>query len=548
MIPYIKKQKTLKDGSIIYTLPFGTHEGYYYFPANDCRPNLINYGFTGPTFLVIPDGKISAKDAVKLADETGLKDLAARNGMGISFLLPNGYSWADDPQGAYEEFADSLIIARDNFYNGLGTVMHPEDHEKIEYGILGAVVRLYVYAFGSGADYVAKYYIKPVQKKVILGDLGRSDISMTCVTLQGGTVLPAAEKNDLHVCSVGNTPEYNKILRKNCAELMTADELDVEGQYKEIMGQWKRWAGAVRRVVNYDEAGIAQIPESAIVPVSPDNPAFPRRFGPPVKEHKIGYVTFYDENLDVKHEKHPLVFVFHGGGDSSLATSLIAEWPEIAKREGFIVVAPEAHMGITATEVIALLEHLKEEYAIDEEKVYSTGFSMGGGKSWDLYEQYPQYFAGIAPMDATGIAVQGARLLDPEKSNQDVLVPMFYIGGCASPLPELPKHGEASCERFRYLARVNQWKQGSEINFEDKENWADPEICLVGEKVEHLSDEVFPQSDYVLHSFESTDGNVYTQIMAVTNHQHELRRFTNECCWNFLKHFRRKADGRIVIE
>ena len=162
----------------------------------------------------------------------------------------------------------------------------------------------------------------------------------------------------------------------------------------------------------------------------------------------------------------------------------------------------------------------------------------------DLYEQYPQYFAGIAPMDATGIAVQGARLLDPEKSNQDVLVPMFYIGGCASPLPELPKHGEASCERFRYLARVNQWKQGSEINFEDKENWADPEICLVGEKVEHLSDEVFPQSDYVLHSFESADGNVYTQIMAVTNHQHELRRFTNECCWNFLKHFRRKADGR----
>ena len=68
-------------------------------------------------------------------------------------------------------------------------------------------------------DYVAKYYIKPVQKKVILGDLGRSDISMTCVTLQGGTVLPAAEKNDLHVCSVGNTPEYNKILRKNCVRL-----------------------------------------------------------------------------------------------------------------------------------------------------------------------------------------------------------------------------------------------------------------------------------------------------------------------------------------
>ena len=547
MIQYIKKQKQLKDGSILYTLPFGSHEGYYYFPANDCRSNLINYGFTGPTFLVVPDGKISGKEAVKLAEETGLKTLAARNGMGISFLLPNGDSWAEEPEGTYEEYADCLIIARDNFYNGLGTVMHPEDHEKIEYGILGAVVRMYVYAFGTGADYVAKHYLKPVKKSTVLGDLGRANISMTCCTLAGGTVLPEPEKNDIHVCSVGHSGEYNRILKEYCAEVLEAEELKAEEQFRLIMGQWKNWAGKVRKVVNYDEAGIATVAESAVVPVSPDNPAFPRRFGPPVKEHKIGYVTFYDENLDVKNVKRPLVFVFHGGGDSSLATSLIAEWPEIAKREGFIVVAPEAHMGITATEVIALLEHLKTEYAIDEEKVYSTGFSMGGGKSWDLYEQYPEYFAGIAPMDATGIAVLGNKLLDPEKCNQDVLVPMFYIGGCASPLPELPKHGEASSERFRYLARVNQWKQGDHIYFEEKESWADPEICLVGEKVEHLHDEVFPDSDYVLHSFESKDGNVYTQIMAVTNHQHELRRFTNECCWNFLKHFRRR-NGEIIIE
>ena len=43
-----------------------------------------------------------------------------------------------------------------------------------------------------------------------------------------------------------------------------------------------------------------------------------------------------------------------------------------------------------SNEVVSLIDHLCEEYAIDEERIYATGFSMGGIKSWDLFQQCPE--------------------------------------------------------------------------------------------------------------------------------------------------------------
>ncbi|MBR1861490.1 MAG: hypothetical protein IJ796_06495 [Lachnospiraceae bacterium] len=37
---------------------------------------------------------------------------------------------------------------------------------------------------------------------------------------------------------------------------------------------------------------------------------------------------------------------------------------------------------------------------IDEKRIYATGFSMGSGKTWDLYQEYPGSFAGFMPCSA----------------------------------------------------------------------------------------------------------------------------------------------------
>jgi len=286
---------------------------------------------------------------------------------------------------------------------------------------------------------------------------------------------------------------------------------------------------------------------SVMLPVSPDNIRFQRRFMSP-KEHKVGYVAFYDQNLDVKNGKVPLVLVFHGGGDSAYATASLAEWPEIGQREGFLTVAVEMHLNVTAAEVCALIDHLCKEYSIDESRIYATGFSMGGIKSWDLFEQFPERFAGLMPMNAVdhvGNNCQGGRT---PNVNRDTPVPLFYIGGASSFLVETPHHHERAIERVKYAMEVNRCTAPYNVRLEDKDTWEDPHFGLPGDRREVLRDEAYPGSEYTVRYFDSEDGNCYTCFMTVSNHGHEIRTFTNRFAWNFIKRFRRTPEGIKIGE
>ena len=251
--------------------------------------------------------------------------------------------------------------------------------------------------------------------------------------------------------------------------------------------------------------------------------------------------------LDVKNGKVPLVLVFHGGGDSAYATASLAEWPEIGQDEGFLTVAVEMHLAVSAKEVSALIDHLMTEYSIDPERIYATGFSMGGIKSWDLYEQIPQRFAALMPMDAIDYVGNNCFGGKTDTVNQDTPVPLFYIGGVDSFGVELPCHHERAIERIAYVSKVNQFRAPYQVSLNDREDWQDPLYGVPGDRTEVLHDEMFPESEYIVHYFDSIDGKCYTALMGVTHHAHEIRPFTNRFAWNFVKHFRRTPAG-IVIE
>lgn len=537
------------DGSILYEFLLDGFQTFLYMPASDLPYNLINYGFTGPTLAVFADRKLSGEEAKKLAEEIGLKQISQKNGMGIVFLNPKGEDWTGEEKGAYEALTDNLTIAQSNFRDGLAIMKNPAATDEIAYNILGSCVRMYVYGFGTGADYIATHYLGRVEGKAMLGDLGAADLTMTCCTLVQGNVLPTPEKNDIHVVSVGNTEEYNQILQDNCAEVVVKDELDLIDDYKTVIGNYRRWAGKIVPAYNYEAEGIVEKAESIMLPVPEDNFEFAKMhvFARP-KEHKVGYVTFYDQNLDVKNGKVPLMLVFHGGGDSAYATASLAEWPEIGQQEGFITVAVEMHMKVSPQDVSALIDHLLQEYSIDPEKIYATGFSMGGIKSWDLYECCPKRFAALLPMNAIDYVGNNCFGEKTKTVNEDTLVPLFYIGGQDSFGVELSCHHERAVERLAYVSKVNQFARPYDVKFEEKENWAEPQFGMQGDRVEVLHDEMFPESVYTVHYFDSQDGNCYTALMGVTKHAHEIRPFTNRFAWNFVKKFRRLQDGRIMIE
>ena len=111
-----------------------------------------------------------------------------------------------------------------------------------------------------------------------------------------------------------------------------------------------------------------------------------------------------------------LVFVFHGGAGTAKKIAQFTGFDELSQRRGFIVVYPQGlngHWNDGRKEetfrkhnesvddvgfVVALLESLKAEYAIDPNAVFATGLSNGGMFSHRLGIEHSQHFAAIAPV------------------------------------------------------------------------------------------------------------------------------------------------------
>ncbi|MBQ2582395.1 MAG: hypothetical protein II577_00650 [Erysipelotrichaceae bacterium] len=544
-----------ENGGYITTLKIDGHDVFVYQPLDTMNGDIINYGYSAPLLIAVGDEAYSPKKAVAYAEESGLAQIAAENGGSVVFLNPLK-SWEEEEAGLYENVIAKTRIKQWGFSHGIlyddkiprtpfeAKAMEREGFDPIpEYYIFGSPVAAYVYTKGKGADYFARNYLKEIKGKSSMGDLGMADITMTAITLEGLSVVPKVEFEDVSVVSVGNSEDINKALLSSRNRVAVCEKLDVIDQYDRYIGDYKRWAGKIRRSVNYRKEGIVMKPERMTVKTSPDNMQFKEA------EHEVGYVLFYDEKIDLKDTEHPfpLLLCFHGGGDTAIATAIIGEWPQIAKENGFMLCAVEMHMGVTANETMQIVEKLEEEYAIDKGKIYATGFSMGGIKSWDMYQEYPEYFAALAPMCATVDVGENTQFSKAARVNEDVMVPVFYVGGEESPLAELPFQEGKCFERVKHTFKVNGVARPYDADKDHKESWEDPVYGVKGDEEELLHDPDFEGSVTHVRSFRSKDGEVYTKFVSVSKQKHEIRPYTCRLAYAFLKQFSRR-DGKIVKE
>ena len=544
-----------ENGGYITTLKIDGHDVFVYQPLDTMNGDIINYGYSAPLLIAVGDEAYSPKEAVAYAEESGLAQIASENGGSVVFLNPLK-SWEEEEAGLYENVIAKTRIKQWGFSHGIlyddkiprtpfeAKAMEREGFDPIpEYYIFGSPVAAYVYTKGKGADYFARNYLKEIKGKSSMGDLGMADITMTAITLEGLSVVPKVEFEDVSVVSVGNSEDINKALLSSRNRVAVCEKLDVIDQYDRYIGDYKRWAGKIRRSVNYRKEGIVMKPERMTVRTSPDNMQFKEA------EHEVGYVLFYDEKINLKDTEHPfpLLLCFHGGGDTAIATAIIGEWPQIAKENGFMLCAVEMHMGVTANETMQIVEKLEEEYAIDKGKIYATGFSMGGIKSWDMYQEYPEYFAALAPMCATVDVGENTQFSKAARVNEDVMVPVFYVGGEESPLAELPFQEGKCFERVKHTFKVNGVARPYDADKDHKESWEDPVYGVKGDEEELLHDPDFEGSVTHVRSFRSKDGEVYTKFVSVSKQKHEIRPYTCRLAYAFLKQFSRR-DGKIVKE
>ena len=542
----------------ITTFDLDGNEVKVYQPKDKMESDIVNHGYSAPLFIVFGDGKFTKEEAEEYAQVNKIAALAQENGAVIVFVDPKT-TWQEEGPGVYENVMNKTKIKQWGFSHGiLYDDKKPRNHfeemamkndphfdPEPEYFIFASPVATYVYGEKAGADYIATHYLKKVSGKASMGDLGFADITMTGVTLKDLSVMPDVEVDDISIVSVNNSKQINDVFNASNNRVAVCDTLDVIGQYDEYLGDYKRWAGKIRKSINYRKEGIIMKPQRTTLAVSPDN----HFNGVEGSTHEVAYVLFYDKDLNLYDEDHkfPLLLCFHGGGDTAIATAIIGEWPQIAKKNHFMLCAVEMHLAVTATETMEIVKRLIDSYAIDESRIYATGFSMGGIKSWDFYQEYPDSMAAIAPMCATVDVGENTQFSKSFRLNEDTMVPVFYVGGEESPLAELPFQDQKCVNRIAYTFKLNQVVKPYDVKFEDKEQWSDKVYGIEGDHSFTLHDEDFPDSVTTVRDFLSTDGKCYTRLVSVSKQKHEIRPFTCALAWDFLKQFRRNKDGKIEI-
>lgn len=97
------------------------------------------------------------------------------------------------------------------------------------------------------------------------------------------------------------------------------------------------------------------------------------------------------------------------------------------KQFPFVIVSPQCPMGENwSPETLnALLDEITGKYAIDKDRVYVTGLSMGGYGTWRLAQEYPDRFAAIAPICGGG---------DPNKVDRIKRLPAWIFHGAKDPV------------------------------------------------------------------------------------------------------------------
>ena len=533
---------TAVTGGKIWTHTFEKFKATVYVPENEMMDDVLNYGFIAPYLLVFAEQDFSTDfgGAVEFARTKGFEVIAKKYASSVVFIYPTSDGWKNAAPDLFSEILSNSKI-HEFYEDGIVKAYNRFTKQLDGYYIRGAIFRTCLYGFGESADYIAANCINHFEGDGLWGRADCAPVVCTLCGLSEGAKINV-DADDIAVVSYGNTTTQNEIFKSKCRWFLEKQEPDFVGDMNGFVKQFRRMLGIMEVDPDLEKDGLQIDPAVITVKTSPDN--FGKDKG--TTEHKIGYFAFYNKGIfDAGNGPVPLVLAFHGGGDSSFYIAYISDWAGIAHRHNFLLVAVENHLNSTATEMVELVDHLKKTYNIDQTRIYATGFSMGGIKTWDIIQEYPNLVAAAAPMDATvdvGENVYFSKINKPV--NTTVSVPIFYAAGEQTPLAELPFQEQKCVNRMAYALKLNGASKEYNVKLEDKANWQNKLWGIDGDCTSFVVDPA-RKGKLTMNFFTRSDGKCWNVFAGIDNQGHECRPHTCEYAWRFLNCFTRDADGVI---
>jgi predicted esterase len=146
----------------------------------------------------------------------------------------------------------------------------------------------------------------------------------------------------------------------------------------------------------------------------------------------IGFLEYVPQNYNTNSDKYPVVIFLHGVGErcpNTLDTVVLSQHIQNVAKHGppkyvksgsqfpFILISPQLknNYGNWPPEyVMEVINYCKTYLRIDERRIYLTGLSLGGGGTWWTAQDYPEFFAAIAPVCGSRNSTAKAPLLASE--------------------------------------------------------------------------------------------------------------------------------------